>query len=573
MYRFFLLAGVIVINIACASHPFQPQAHKEDRTGLEAVVLKKRPAAGRPELTEEVLYKLLVAEFARQRGQLNLSLDIYLELAHTIPDPKLAEWATRLALFAKQEDKALEAARLWVRWAGNDLEARQILAAMYIRWGKTQEALPHLEFVLSASNGNVGEKLGMVTGLLIQNQDRMAALRLMEQLVERRKQDPDALFAYALLALRAGQVTEAQEAMEKALKLAPTNLNFVTGYLILLRKTGQIQPALHWMEGQVSQYPKEFDLRMLYARLLAEAKRFSQARKQFEILARSDPENADVRYGLGLLYLQNNKLEEAKRNFTTLLSEEQYANEARYYLGQIAEARKDYEGALKWYSAIDDSNYFDAQLNIALVLARQKRIEEARDHLHTLKAGSPEQGLRILLIEGQILTETGRYSEAMHLYDQALGDRYNTELLYSRAMLAEKMGRLDIVERDLRRILEREPNNAQTLNALGFTLADRTDRYQEAYILIKRALELNPDDFYILDSMGWVLYRLGRLKEAVEYLRRAQQIRNDPEVAAHLGEVLWMMGDKAEARRVWESALKERPDDERLLRVIHRFGR
>jgi tetratricopeptide (TPR) repeat protein len=162
-------------------------------------------------------------------------------------------------------------------------------------------------------------------------------------------------------------------------------------------------------------------------------------------------------------------------------------------------------------------------------------MQEAREHLHSLKAQVPQQELRIARIEGEILTEAGHYQEAMKVYDQALGDRYDSELLYTRAMLAEKMGRLTILERDLRRILEREPDNVQTLNALGYTLADRTDRHQEAYTLIKRALELSPNDFYILDSMGWVLYRLGRLQEAVQYLRKAQRIRNDPEVAAHPG--------------------------------------
>ncbi|MGH8508744.1 MAG: tetratricopeptide repeat protein, partial [Gammaproteobacteria bacterium] len=143
--------------------------------------------------------------------------------------------------------------------------------------------------------------------------------------------------------------------------------------------------------------------------------------------------------------------------------------------------------------------------------------------------------------------------------------------LYTRAMLADKIGRIDVLERDLKHILAREPNNARALNALGYSLADRTTRYQEAYALIKRALELTPNDFFVLDSMGWVLYRLGRLDESEAYLRRALQIRNDPEVAAHLGEVLWVQGDRAEARRVWDSALRVTPGDPNLLKVMRRL--
>jgi tetratricopeptide (TPR) repeat protein len=160
----------------------------------------------------------------------------------------------------------------------------------------------------------------------------------------------------------------------------------------------------------------------------------------------------------------------------------------------------------------------------------------------------------------------------MEVYNAALENGYNSELLYSRAMLAEKMGQLQLLETDLRAILEQEPDNAQALNALGYTLADRTARYDEAYHLIRRALELSPEDFYILDSMGWVLYRLGRLDEAIDFLQRARAIRDDAEVAAHLAEVLWVKGEKDAARDVWESAVKTTPNHPLLLDIIERFA-
>jgi tetratricopeptide (TPR) repeat protein len=179
--------------------------------------------------------------------------------------------------------------------------------------------------------------------------------------------------------------------------------------------------------------------------------------------------------------------------------------------------------------------------------------------------------LHLLRAEGEILAEHDRFDEAMAVYDSALADTYDMELLYTRAMLAEKLGRLDVLEADLQTIIEREPENSQALNALGYTLADHTDRYQEAYEFIERAHALSPDDFYILDSMGWALYRLGRLTEAVDFLNRARKIKDDPEVAAHLGEVLWVMGNKDAARDIWDSALRDKPDDKRLLDVIERL--
>jgi tetratricopeptide (TPR) repeat protein len=290
------------------------------------------------------------------------------------------------------------------------------------------------------------------------------------------------------------------------------------------------------------------------------------------ILAEDAPENIDVVYALGLLNLQANRVDDAEKNFTQLLAAGERRDDAYYYLGQIAESRQQSDAALDQYRLMESgTNYFHAQLRIALIMSAQGKVDEARKHLGDVSAENAAQEKQLIQAEGEILTENERYDDAMSVYDAALVDTYDSDLLYTRAMLAEKIDRIDILENDLRAIIEREPENAQALNALGYTLANRTERYQEALELITRALEISPDDFYILDSMGWVLYRLGRLEDSVPYLERAREIRNDPEVAAHLGEVLWVMGDKDGARDVWDSALRDRPDDRILLDVIERL--
>jgi len=280
-----------------------------------------------------------------------------------------------------------------------------------------------------------------------------------------------------------------------------------------------------------------------------------------------------VQYALGLLELQLGHSAKAKPHFQTLVQLGEHVDEGRFYLGQISEAHKDDAQARKWYSEVKEGELrFEAQLRIALMLARRGKLKEAQDYLHDVETDSDEQRIRLIRAEGEILADAGQHQAAMDVYDRALKDRYDSELLYTRAMLAEKMNRLDILERDLRQILENEPDNSQALNALGYTLADRTNRYEEAHKLIQRALELSPNDFYILDSMGWVLYRLGRLDEAIAYLKRARDLRDDPEVAAHLAEVLWVKGEKQAARDVLESALKTAPDDKKLLKVKAQFG-
>ena len=303
-----------------------------------------------------------------------------------------------------------------------------------------------------------------------------------------------------------------------------------------------------------------------------EVRQFGKALDQFELLVDREPENIDVLYALGLLYLQGNRLEEAETLFKKLSAQEHLTDTSNYYLGRIAEEKRLYDEAGDWYQGVyKGEHYFDAQVRLAMLLARKGQVDEARNHLQSIRSRSGQQALVIVQAEGDLLIQAGRYEEAIAVYTEALDDGYNPDLLYARAMAAEKTGRLDLLEQDLRSILEREPDHAQALNALGYTLADATDRHAEAYDLIKKALELRPNDFYILDSMGWVLYRLGRLDEAVEYLRKALSIRQDPEIAAHLGEVLWVRGEREQAQEVWETALQQTPEDTRLLDVIERF--
>lgn len=558
---------------ACAKLPSRPVSPSQASTPPVQEHALSTQAPPRTELTEEVLYKFLLAEIAGQRGKLEISVETYLELARSIPDPRLAERATQIAVFAKKDTEALEAAKLWTKYAPEDLDARQALAAMHIRHGQSEEALHELEYVMSSNKGDSTQKLRTIAGFLSREEDRVTALEVMERLVSQREGDADALFAYALLAVRAERYDRARQAMERVIELIPDDNQAILAYLSVLQKQGDADSALKWLEKRLKQQPQQPELRMVYARLLAEEKRFDEARVQFKLLEKAQPDNPDVQYALGWLGIQTNDLAESNAHFTALIESGRRVDEASYYLGHIAESKHDYDNALKRYRAIASGElHFDAQIRIALVLVQQDKAEEAMRHLRSVETRDSEQARRLVLAQAEILTAQGQYTEAMRVYDQALKTEHDTDLLYSRAMLAEKMGKLNLLESDLRRILDREPDNAQALNALGYTLADRTDRYQEAYSLIKRALKLRPDDFYILDSMGWVLYRLGKLEQALEYLRRAKLLRDDPEIAAHLGEVLWVKGDKQEAKNVWEDALKNNPDDKKLREVIDRLA-
>ena len=249
--------------------------------------------------------------------------------------------------------------------------------------------------------------------------------------------------------------------------------------------------------------------------------------------------------------------------------------EAQYYLGRIFENRKQYDQAIYWYEQVHIGDYqFDARLRIADMLGLGGNTDEAIAHLDAMLKGSQSDGtlVRIYVAKGELLRQERRYEEAMSVFNTALNIvPGNSDLLYARALVAERLGRIDQLEADLRQILKTEPDNAHALNALGFTLADQTDRYEEAYEYLKRAIEIIPDDPAIIDSLGWVHYRLGNYDESIRLLRKALSRFDDAEIAAHLGEVLWVSGQQDEAREIWRKALQESPDDPTLLKVMQRF--
>lgn len=577
------LLAVLFIT-ACATPPAPSDPAKDSKapppvqTGAdeaaETALPPERPAPPRPNiaLSEDLLFRLLLAELAGQRGRANVAVRHYLALARETRDPEVIERATRIAVYARDDAAAASAARLWAEVDPDNPDARQVLTVMSLRRGELDQALAHLEVILAHSRGEFAQKLWLIASFLAREADRAAVMGLMERLLEDHMADPEALYAFAHLAARMGAVERAEGLLLDVLAQRPANEPAAMTYLSLLLRQGETGRALRFLEETLEHEAAGFDLRLAYARLLTDVERFDDARREFETLAVAEPEHVDVLYALGLIHLQAARLDEAAPYFKRLGRLRQRVSDSNYYLARIAEEKGELDQASDLYQGVHEGElYFDARIRLCLILAKQGQVEKALGQIRGLEGAGDAERLLLIQAEADILTGQRRYAEAMAVYDRALAAASDHDLLYSRAMLAEKMDRLDILEADLKRILSEDRDNATVLNALGYTLADRTDRYAEAYDYIRRAHELSPDDFYILDSMGWVLYRLGRLDEAVGYLRRALALQNDPEIAAHLGEVLWVMGDKKTAREVWETALKATPTDDKLLKVIERF--
>nr|VFJ47691.1 MAG: Tfp pilus assembly protein PilF [Candidatus Kentron sp. FW]VFJ62987.1 MAG: Tfp pilus assembly protein PilF [Candidatus Kentron sp. FW] len=566
---------VIIFTTACAGLAGPEGVHKKadpiippDDTSPPAAEPAKVPS-----FTNEVLYDLLVAEFARQRDRFPLAASRYLDAAIASRDMGIAKQATRISLFAKDWERALAAVTLWLEIDPDTVDAKQIYAALSIRAGRIEETIPVLRSLVENPDIPAKRRFMLVGKLLGRGEDKETALLVMERVIAEHDDNPHALFAFAHFLIQIGKNERAISLLEQVIAMDGTNPSVWLYYAQFLRNQGKTTEALDTFSNALENGIEDEDVRVGFARLLIGEERYEEAREQFEQVIASKPDNAEIRYILALFLMQTGHENEARKHLRYLVDQDRFVHEAYFNLGQIAESREDTRTAMTLYRKVEDGqHYLDAQIRIADLLAKQKKISAARRHLHDISPETSEDSIRLYQMEGLILTDAGNFEEAMSIYDAALGEHpENIDLLYARAMLAGRMGLLPILERDLRQVLSQEPDNADALNALGYTLADQTDRHQEALVLIQRALALRSDSYYILDSMGWVLYRLGQHQKAIDYLQRALAIQQDAEVAAHLGEVLWVTGNRKAAREIWNKALKEAPDDKRLLETMERF--
>lgn len=570
MYHFraiLIFATSVMLLTACATPP-RPTAEK----AAEPVAEQPLPDV---DLTGDLLYDIMLGEIAGRRGHFEVSILALTRAAGKSRDPRLAERATKAAMYAKKYGLGLKAAKLWVEISPNDMDARQSLAAMHLFRNEPVKAQLNFEKVVTLAHerGQLGQIYMEITGLMSRQRNRDAALEVMQTLAEMYPKNPEGQYAVAHLALRDGKIATAEKAIDRTLRLRTRwDEAALLKAQILIAAKGD-RRVEQFYRDYLDRHPKANRVRLSYARYLVDLKRWEKAREEFKVVVANRPDDRETIYALGLLSLQTGHLEEADKQFRRVVELNPHHDQARLYLGQVAEKRKRYDEAIAWYSGITMSpNRFEAQVRLGIVMARQGRLAEARAHLAATEPKGEEEIVQRALAEEQILREAKQYSEALSALTAALKQiPLNKDLLYSRALVAEKMDNMKLHEQDLRKILKSDPKNAHALNALGYSLADRTNRHAEALTLIRKALEVKPNDAFILDSMGWVQYRMGNLDEAIRYLKQALAVRPDPEISAHLGEVLWVKGDRAEAETVWRRALKTTPDSEPLLDIIRKF--
>jgi tetratricopeptide (TPR) repeat protein len=532
-----------------------------------------RPDLPNIDLTRELLYEFLIAEVAGQRGNVTLAAQAYVDLAKRTRDPRVAERATEMALYARMPEAAIESAKVWADASPDSSRALATASSLLIRMNRLDEAEPYLQRVLAVQSTNRGDGFLQLNGLLANNPDKATNLRVVQRLAEAYPELAQARFAIAQAAATAGQDELALKEVREAARLAPDWELAVLYEASLLQKTSATLAADR-LAGYLKTHPGSREVRLAYARMLVADKKYPEARGQFEQLLKAHPDNADVVFSVAVLSMQLEDWGVAESNLKRLLDlGHRDRNAVRFYLGQVSEEQKRWPDALKWYAEVTRGEQFmPAQVRSAQVLSKQGDLDGARKFLRNVNAANTEQRAQLIIAEAQLLRDANQPKEAFAVVERGLDTLPDQpDLLYDYAMLAEKLERVDLLESSLRKLIKLRPDHAHAYNALGYSLADRSERLDEAKELIETALKLAPEDSFIIDSMGWVLYRQGKTEEALKQLQRAYAGRQDPEIAAHLGEVLWVLGRRGEAQKVWDEALSKAPANDVLLKTVQRL--
>jgi tetratricopeptide (TPR) repeat protein len=543
--------------------------------------------------TEDQLYRTIVAELALQRRQIPQALETYAALARETQNTSILQRSSRVAAIARQPNLAIEMAQLWLVQEPASTEARQIIALQLVTLSRFRDAFKQFEALVNAgqrvdfrllsariaattNNGSTAVLGGLIDDYeaLLRQHPKHDSLRLsLAHLYQLDKQPKPAL----ALIQQMEKELESRDTPDTPASIEQEPLragDLVVLEVQLLDLLPEPKQALQRMLQGIKASPEHKELRYLYGRRLVNDRNYTEAKNQFAKLVELNPNDYDLLYSLALLSMEVNLYAEAKSYLQRLVLNGQRLDDVHYLLGFIEGQESQPQRAIEHYLLVKGGSNFQQTLrNLTELMVRAGRYEEVRSHLQNVRFRNAELNIPLLSMEANVLVLEKQYDQARSLLNSSiLAFPNNVELLFVRSVLSGEVNDLPLMEADLRQIMLLEPQSPVAYNSLGYTLADRTTRYQEAYELIKKALELTPDDPAIIDSLGWVQYKLGLNSEAKTNLDRAYKLYPDAEVAAHLGEVLWVLGDKAAATKLWREALAKQPDSAPLRDTMQRFS-
>lgn len=545
------------------------------------------PNAQPSALTAELFYEILMGEMTARSGDPGSGYALVLDAARRLRDGKLFQRAVEIALQSRSGDAALAASRAWQETLPNSRDARRIELQILIALNRIGETVEPLRAEIAATPQIEKPMLmAVITRNYSRASDKKQAASVVEQaLVDELKSPATGALAWATIGrmrLNAGDTSGALDAAFKGQQMDPAS--DAPAALAL----EMIDPGQPLAEPIVTRYlannPKAPpDLRIAYARVLVENRRYADSTAQLQALTAARPELAEPWLLLGSLQAQARQdaaAETSLKRYIELAANQKDPDDrqrgttqAYLVLSQLAERRKDFTAAERWLARVDSADELVvAQTRRAGLLARQGKLPQARELVRGLPERTPEDKKQKFLAEVQLLRDAKQYQAAYDMLAQASAAAPNdSDLVYDQAMVAEKLNRLDEMERLLRRLIELKPENQNAYNALGYSFADRKIRLDEARTLIQKAVQLAPEDPFIADSLGWVEFRLGNTTEAIRILEAAYKTRPDPEIGAHFGEVLWSAGQKDRAVTIWKEALLSDAENETLQETLKRL--
>lgn len=571
-----IVSGLIITSlVGCASAPSPVPTEKVVEPSVK-ITDKKKPETDTVEdkvtaISPRALYLLMMAEIAGQRQQYGVALDGYLEAAKEVDDPKIAERAAKIGLFLKNSKKTDEAVSLWLKNDSGNLEARKVALLSALRGSDKDVAVKYVTQILQDDPAGFSDTLMEMVRILEKDGNTEFIFDVMEDVATLYPEQSSVPFVQALLAGQMGQQDIALQKITSVLKLQPEWDKALVLHAQFAVQDGDFKAARKDIEKVLAKTPKNKRMKAMLAQIMVKDSDFDSALSVYEEILEDTPEDGDAQFSIALIHLQKKDDDKAAEGFEKLINRREWDAPASYYLGRIDHRKKKYERALVWFDKVTKGGYaYDAAMASISVLLTQEKYSGAETRIETLFERFPKQKVNTLMLKSEIYSAQKQHNKAFDVLDGGLDEfSDHRDMLYAHAMAAEKIDKIDLLEEDLLKIIKKNPRDANALNALGYTLVDKTTRYDEAEGYLQQAIQISPSEAVIIDSLGWLRFKQGKLTEAMGYLKAAYKKMPESEVAAHLVELLVVMGKKGEAKSIFDKAIKKSPDDIYLKKVQH----
>lgn len=523
-------------------------------------------------LPADIMYKILAAEMAISRGQLQIALTNYIDVAQETQDVNVAHRATQVALSVADLATAYIPGKIWADKDISNLEAQITFVAILTRMGKLDEITPYLLRTMALDEIDSDRHFVMLYKQFPDESDKNNLVKALNQVASETPLNLPYV-ALADISLYENRVEEGLAYAQKALKMNAKDPKGIILYTQGLFQNNQNEEAVSFIEQKIAQNPDDIYIRQYYTQYLIDQNQLDKARIQMQGLVDMQALDTKQKLQLARLSMQAGWLQEAETLLMDIRKDPEHADSAHYFLGRLYESQDIKDKAASWYSQVAAGPFhIIAHIRASTLYMDLKEYDQAMSVIEQARPENVSDLKRLILARVDVMMQSKEHEKGYQLLSEVLLSQPDDhDFLYSRAIVAEKLNKLDVVEQDLNTIIKQDPNHIDALNALGFILANRTDRYDEALAYINKALSLSPNNPSILDSLGWIQFKMGNHKEAVKTLRKALDLYPNPEIAAHLGEVLWTLNEREQAKAIWQDALENNPNDEQLLDTMERL--